>query len=217
MSRLSSHTALLTVLMALTGALAGSATANAKAHRTGDIVPIRGTVLDGQGRPLEGVEVVLEARRAQLRLRSFRRESGPPLRVIATTNAAGAFEIEWTWDRHHNEFELVVAHTQRDSGTVERFAHLDITALINAGGPVTTSIAVPEGSVLRWLRRYKGPTTEPERKVYSELGRPDRVDIALANDGDELSWWYFEHGKVYRFKDGGLLDVTRFEPVRPSS
>lgn len=212
MGRFAARTAtVLTVLMALTSA----ATVAAKPHRTGEIVPIRGTVIDGEGRPLAGVEVVLEARREQLRLKSFRREAGPPLRVIATTDAEGAFEIRWTWDRHHNHFELIVAHTQRDTGTVESFARQDITAQLEGGEAVTTSIAVPEGSVLRWLRRYQGPTTDAERTVHSELGRPDRVDIALKDDGDELSWWYFEDGKVYRFKDGALLDVTRFEPVRP--
>ncbi len=191
--------------------------ATAKSHHTGEIVPIRGRVIDGEGLPLAGVEIVLEARREQLRLKSFRREAGPPLRVIGRTDAEGAFEISWTWDRHHNSFALVVAHTQRNSATFESFARRDITSQLEAGGSVSESIEVPEGSVLRWLRRYQGPTTGQERKVYDEMGRPDRVDMALEPDGDALSWWYFEAGKVYRFEDGTLLDVTRFDPVRPGA
>jgi hypothetical protein len=34
-------------------------------------------------------------------------------------------------------------------------------------------------------------------------------------DYDEVTWWYFEQGKAYRFREGELQQVVNFDPVTP--
>ncbi len=43
------------------------------------------------------------------------------------------------------------------------------------------------------------------------MGRPDRFD----GEGETAAWWYFEAGKVYRFRAGALEQVEHFEPIKP--
>jgi hypothetical protein len=49
------------------------------------------------------------------------------------------------------------------------------------------------------------------------MGVPEdvkRVSYAGRQQETEVSWWYFEAGKVYRFRDGRLDQVERFDPVQ---
>jgi hypothetical protein len=54
--------------------------------------------------------------------------------------------------------------------------------------------------------------SDDERRVYREQGKPDRVE-ARTGAADEAAWWYFESGRVYRFRDGALVATESFDPV----
>jgi hypothetical protein len=56
-------------------------------------------------------------------------------------------------------------------------------------------------------------STDDERRILNEMGRPDQVDSHQRLAGIETSWWYFEDGKVYHFLDGKLGQVMHFDPV----
>ena len=56
--------------------------------------------------------------------------------------------------------------------------------------------------------------TDDQRKVYQEMGKPDRIRNVQYPGHLESSWWYFESGRVYRFRDGRLEQVVPFDPVR---
>lgn len=57
--------------------------------------------------------------------------------------------------------------------------------------------------------------SDDESRIRDEMGQPDRVQTLEYPDYDEVTWWYFEEGKAYRFRDGELQQVVRFEPVTP--
>jgi len=57
--------------------------------------------------------------------------------------------------------------------------------------------------------------TEDEKRIYDEMGRPDRVQTLEYPEYEEVTWWYFEQGKAYRFRAGELQQVVRFDPVTP--
>jgi hypothetical protein len=46
------------------------------------------------------------------------------------------------------------------------------------------------------------------------MGKPDRIRNVQYPRHLESSWWYFESGRVYRFRDGRLEQVVPFDPVR---
>ena len=73
--------------------------------------------------------------------------------------------------------------------------------------PVDT-VAAPQDSTMDF-------GNEDEKRIYDEMGRPDRVQTLEYPDYDEVTWWYFEQGKAYRFRGGELQQVVRFEPVTP--
>jgi len=58
-------------------------------------------------------------------------------------------------------------------------------------------------------------SSEDERKVYQDLGNPDQVKKVQYPDHEEVSWWYFESGAMYRFESGKLAQVVHFAPVKP--
>lgn len=57
--------------------------------------------------------------------------------------------------------------------------------------------------------------SDDESRIYDEMGRPDKVQTLEYPDYDEVTWWYFDKGKAYRFRDGELQQVVNFEPVTP--
>ena len=190
------------------------------AHRKGELVTITGQVRDAEGAPVAQATVVLEATRRSFKVLRFARETSPAVQVPTRTDANGQFSLQWAWDGYHNRFSLSVAESSRRGGDMvtETFASQDISDLMRQGGPVQSNLEVADASAIRWLRQFETATTSAEeRKVYEELGRPDRVDVVgTAGRGTgQVSWWYFEQGKVYRFRGGALEQVVHFEPVLP--
>lgn len=206
------------LLLCLTfGALSAEA---GSVYRRGETVRFEGTVTGVDGRPLSGLTVALALSHQGFNLRDLGFGGGKDkkydtLRVLATTDATGRYSIEWSWDPYYNVFELLAAlpieHSR--SPALEVLERVEITARVEQTNPIVTPLTVQASAFVNWLQGYlAGQASADEARVYREMGRPEQLDV-LGED-EEMSWWYFEAGKVYRFESGKLEQVTHFEPVK---
>jgi hypothetical protein len=171
------------------------------------------------GHRLPGVQVALEASRSYIRWRELRRSTRDPRRVSATTNAQGEYTIDWNWDDYFDHFDLLagvnVRHGQEE--ILQTLEREDVTDRVNAGSPVVSAIVVHDRALVDHVREFLASVASAdERRVYEEMGTPDdvkRVNYAGRPHEGEASWWYFDAGKVYRFRNGRLEQVVRFDPV----
>ncbi|HEV2855917.1 MAG TPA: hypothetical protein VHC97_24225 [Thermoanaerobaculia bacterium] len=215
-SRSSLSQRLLTALVCL---LVSTFPAAAARYAQGERVQVTGAVTDAQGQPLADVRVTFEATRTYFSMRELRRtEDKEVRRVSATTNAAGQYTLEWPWDSYFNHFDLVAGVPVRTKGGGERLEELsrqDVTRRVLAGSPAVVGVTVENRQFLDNLRQFLASIqTEDQRKVYQEMGKPDRIRNVQYPGHLEASWWYFESGRVYRFRDGRLEQVVPFDPVR---
>jgi hypothetical protein len=205
-------------LLGLVFLLAALAPAFAARYAQGERVQITGLVADAQGQPLPDVRVVFEATRTYFSIRQLRRtEAQDVRRVSATTNASGEYTIEWPWDSYFNHFEVVagVPVRTRSGERLEELARQDVTRRVLAGSPAVVGVTVENRRFLDNFRQFLASIrTEDQRKVYQEMGKPDRIRNVQYPGHLESSWWYFESGRVYRFRDGRLEQVVPFDPVR---
>jgi len=206
-------------LLAAMAAMTVAAPAAAARYAQGERVQVTGAVADAQGQPLAGVRVTFEASRTYFSMRQLRRtEDEEVRRVSATTDAAGQYTLEWPWDSYFNHFELVAGVPVRVKGGTERLEELarqDVTRRVLAGSPAVVGVTVENRQFLDSLRQFVASVqTEDQRKVYQEMGKPDRIRNVQYPGHLEASWWYFESGRVYRFRDGRLEQVVPFDPVR---
>ncbi|MEM1177530.1 MAG: carboxypeptidase-like regulatory domain-containing protein [Acidobacteriota bacterium] len=186
---------------------------HAQEPRDGDRVTLQGTVVDGDGQPVPGITVLLEAARERFSLRSRENKRGEALQVPTQTDANGAFRFEWTWDRHYNTFTLAfgLEVTREGAPGFEIVERRDVSSEMAGGAPPPLRHELKDAGWLRWLRLYiDGKASDDEKKIYRDLGRPQK----LTTDGTATSWWYFEKGKVYRLESGRLDQVIPFDPVR---
>jgi hypothetical protein len=207
------------LLAALVCLLVSALPAAAARYAQGERVQVTGNVTDAQGQPLSDVRVTFEATRTYFSVRELRRtEDKEVRRVSATTNAAGQFTLEWPWDSYFNHFEVVAGAPVRVKGGGERLEELsrqDVTRRVLAGSPAVVSVTLENRQFLDNLRQFLASIqTEDQRKVYQEMGKPDRIRNVQYPGHLEASWWYFESGRVYRFRDGRLEQVVPFDPVR---
>lgn len=186
-------------------------------YESGQRIEVKGLVTDPEGRPIEDARVVLELARETFDVRSFGRTKKKVTPVATTSNARGEFSIVFPWDDFYNDFQLAVGVPVRGPKG-EHFVALerkDLTRRIDKGSPVVASVVVQNASFIRNLRTFLASVdSEDERRVYERMGRPDRVKITQHPGRDEVSWWYFEAGRVYRFVDGALRATEEFDPVR---
>ena len=213
------RSSLLPRLLAALVCLAIAVPAAAARYAQGERVQVTGNVTDAQGQPLPDVRVTFEATRTYFSVRELRRtEDKEVRRVSATTSAAGQYTLEWPWDSYFNHFELVAGVAVRVRGggeRIEELARQDVTRRVLAGSPAVISITVENRQFLDSLRQFLASIqTEDQRKVYQEMGKPDRIRNVQYPGHLEASWWYFESGRVYRFRDGRLEQVVPFDPVR---
>ena len=184
----------------------------------GQRVQVTGVVSDAQGRPIPDVRVTLEVTRTYFSVRQLRRtEDKEVRRVSATTGASGEYTLEWPWDSYFNHFELVVGVTvrARSGDRLEELSRQDITRRLTAGSPAVVAVTIENRKFLDDFRGFLATIrTDDQRKVYQEMGKPDRVRNVQYPGHLESSWWYFESGRVYRFRDGRLEQVVPFDPVR---
>lgn len=207
---------LVLLLLALATLPASALSRLGSRYETGERVEVTGLVTDPEGRPLQDVEVVLELAREVFQLRSLGRTKKEVTPVTTTTNAQGEYTIAFPWDDYYNAFELVVGVPVRGRDG-ERFTELErveLTRRLEKGSPVVATVTVENAGFIRNLREFLATVdSEDERRVYQDLGRPDRVRETKSPHQSETSWWYFDVGRVYRFVDGRLRDTERFDPV----
>jgi hypothetical protein len=198
--------------------VAGFAPAAAARYAQGERVQVTGIAADAQGQPLADVRVTFEATRTYFSIRELRRTADKEVRrVSATTNASGEYTVEWPWDSYFNHFEVVVGVPvrTRTGERLEELARQDVTRRVLAGSPAVVAVTVENRRFLDAFRQFLASIqTEDQRKVYQEMGKPDRIRNVQYPGHLESSWWYFESGRVYRFRDGRLEQVVPFEPVR---
>ena len=184
----------------------------------GQRIQVTGGVADAQGQPIQDLRVVLEVSRTYFSMKSFSRTADPDVRrVSAVTDARGNYTLEWPWDSYFNHFELVagVPVRTRAGDTVQELARQEITRRVEAGSPAVVAVTIDNRQFLDSFRQFLASIkTDDQRKVYQEMGRPDRIRNVQYPTYLESSWWYFEAGRVYRFREGHLEQVTPFDPVR---
>lgn len=186
--------------------------------QNGDLVKISGQVTDTAGMPLADVSVLLAVSRTAFKLRRLSRQTSDTLWVPTTTSADGSYLIDWSWDDYYNTFSLTVALPVRkgESEAYETFLQQDITEDVMRGNPVVVNLRLADASYLRWLQAFTANlASADERRIFGEMGRPDRVDNEERRGVKHSSWWYFAHGRVYRFADGKLEQVVPFDPIAP--
>lgn len=182
----------------------------------GQWLEIEGMVTDAGGEPLPRVRVVLEASRSYFSLRGMERREKDLRQVTATPDDSGEYRLRWLWDDYFNTFEVtvVVAVPRGGSNELHVLKQVDMTTRLEQGGPprVVLPLVVEDASLARELHRFETQiTSADEERIYREMGYPD--EVKLAEDPREISWWYFDRGKVYHFAAGELEEVVAFEPV----
>ncbi|HYL06795.1 MAG TPA: carboxypeptidase-like regulatory domain-containing protein [Thermoanaerobaculia bacterium] len=212
----------LACLACLAGLAAAAAPAAATPYDEGERLLFTGIVTDTGGKPVPGVQVVLEAARHAFSLRDLRRAQRDARRVGAATDAHGQYTIEWAWDDHFNRFQVLAGVVLRH-GKEERLEVLereDVTERVAAGSPIVSAIVVHNRALVdRWHEFMASVQSPDQHRVYEEMGTPDdvkRVSYAGRREREdaEVSWWYFAAGKVYHFSAGRLDQVERFDPVQ---
>ncbi len=205
----------ITLLLLLAALLPGPAFA--ARYEQGQRVQVTGIVTGRDGRPLQGIRVVLEASRSYFSLRQLRKTAADDVRrVSALTSATGEYTLEWPWDSYFNHFELVAGVPVRKGkqDRTEELAREDVTKRLLAGSPVVVSPVIENTQFLESLNQFLAMVrSADEQRTYEEMGKPDRVKRLQYPDHVEDSWWYFESGRVYRFRDGRLEQVVPFTPV----
>lgn len=193
-------------------------------HRKGDHVLFSGQVTGADGKPVGNVTVLLELSRDSFSWKRFRQVKKNTLRIPVKATVDGQYFHDWRWDGYYNTFELAVAVPSQlsDGDDYEILHRTDVTDTVLAGHrpqgtdrsiPVVTQLVIEGPGDLEWLRGLlDGTAGAEEHRIFREMGRPDRVDT---HDGGATAWWYFEAGKVFRFRDGALEQVEHFEPIKP--
>ncbi len=192
-------------------------------YAEGEEIEITGTVTDAAGRPVPGATVLLEAWRVEWSFRAINltdrgRTAVEGVTRRTETDAAGRFSLDWPWHDYYNRFELAAGFTAGATGA-ERFrelARVDLRPRITEGTPVVANLSIAEAAAASAADRFADAlTTADERRVYDQLGSPERIATFDRPEVQEVTWWYFRLGKAYRFEDGRLVQVVPFDPVEP--
>lgn len=203
--------ALLSMVVAPLGLAAGP-------YPEGEYIEITGTVADASGLPIPDVHVIFRAAKKSFSVSQFGKATRDEVSQRTETDPHGQFSFQWRWVDFYNRYEVLVVIPRRSAAgaSFDILSQLDISKRIQKGSPVVVALTVEEGEFLDNLRGFLASiTTEDEKQVYDEMGNPDRVQKIEHPTHDEISWWYFQTGKAYRFRDGELQQVVHFDPVAP--
>jgi hypothetical protein len=182
-----------------------------------DEVVVSGIVTNLAGEPVAGATVELRGKHLGFSLRDFqiKRRGGRTSRAV--TDASGSFEILWSWHSYYHRFELVAGvplGAPQDSEGLLELGRVDISRRMKNGDPVVVTIEIGNTQAVDSLREFIASlTTADERQVYQEMGKPDKVRHTKLATDEETSWWYFDQGKVYIFRNGRKDIVEEFEPI----
>ena len=204
----------LIVACAAVALLLTAGAASASPYQKGEPIQFTGLVTDSQGKPIAGVQVLLEASRNKFSYKKLRRTTVDTFKVSTTTDERGEYKIRWPWNDYYNGFELMVAIPVRraDGERLRILTRSDITERALGGSPVVVPLVITDTSFLDAFRHFlAGLDSQPKRDLYQKLGRPDKVDETVPG---EVSWWYFETGKVYRFSGLAAPKIDSFEPIK---
>ena len=191
--------------------------AAAATYTEGQTIELKGVVTDPAGTPMAGLHVVLEAARTGFSLHHFKREKKETVRVSGVTNERGEYSLEWPWSRYYNSFELLVGVPIRksDGERLKILERRDLGQRIKHGSPVVVSVAVVDHAYVSSLRAFlTSIESEDQRQAHQQMGEPDKVERIDYPDHREITWWYFESGKAYRFRDGKLAKIDAFAPIK---
>ena len=183
----------------------------------GQSVQVTGVVTDGKGAPLADVTVTLEASRNGLDWRWLKRVQRELTRFSAISNAHGEFSLSFPWSAYYNHYELTAGVPVRrpEGERVHVLERSDITARIKHGSPVVAGLAVQDTRFLSSLREFLANLAGgDQQKTYETVGKPDAVDRLVNGDQVDTTWWYYELGKSYRFRNGRLEKIETFDPIR---
>lgn len=219
--RLRSSTAAVRIAVSLAAVLilVAEPAAAARGPAEGTEIVVTGTVTDGAGSPVEGVTLDLTAARRAFSLRDFRIRERGSRSLRATTGRDGSFEIRWLFHPYYNRFELVAGVEVGLAGgetALRPLERRDLSKRIRQGSPVVVTFALADTGFVDAMRQLLADIdSEDERRVYREMGKPDKVRREQHLGRPETSWWYFEVGRVFRFHGGTLDSVEEFEPIAP--
>jgi len=186
-------------------------------YKPGEKVEITGLVTTPAGDPIDDVRVVLELSRKAFNFHKMWVTRGKVFKVSDTTNAKGEYTISFPWDDYYNEFDLVAGITVRgkDGDEFVELQRIDVEKRIEAASPAVVQVVIKNHEFIDKFRQFLATVDTPdEKRVYEDQGRPDKVETTTYADRQEVAWWYFDRGKVYRFVDGKLQKVEDFEPVQ---
>ena len=217
-SGLGRRLALATAALLLLGSLAPAATAARSPYAQGDEVLFTGLVTDAAGRPVPDLQVTLEASRAVFNFKQLGRVRENTRKLATVTDERGEFSLPWRWDDYFNRFDLVVAVAVRtaDGEELVELQRIDISRRSQQGSPVVSPVQLDDTELVESRQQFLAALdSEDERKVYEQAGQPERMDQVRFPDHEEVTWWYFRHGRAYRFHDGTLRQVIPFDPVEP--
>lgn len=186
-------------------------------YEEGQRIQLTGLVTDPAGHPLANLHVVVEASRGGFSLRQLAKTKKDTTRLLGVTNERGEYTLEWPWNRFYNNFELLVGVPIRrpDGERLKVLERIDISQKIKRGTPVVSAVVVDDHAYVTNLRAFLATIrTEDERSVHQQMGEPDKVERVELPGHYEVAWWYFEAGKVLRFRDGRLEKTDTFAPVK---
>lgn len=189
-------------------------------YARGEVVVVTGRVADADGQPLAGVEVVLSGHRRDLDLWNLKMNDRGRSDLSAVTDDKGSYSIDWRWDPFYNRFKLSAGIRQTIGGedTFWEVAAADLTRAVKRGSPVVANLTIERAGEVRDLQAFVAALDgDDARRVYQELGKPDKVRKIQLPRHEEVTWWYFDRGMMYRFVDGRLDSSESFEPVSSGS
>lgn len=210
--------AIVVAVLLLAVAVSRPGTAARTPYAQGDEVLFTGVVTDGDGVPIPGLQVTLEAWRAAFNLRRLDRVRENVSKLATVTDERGEFSLPWRWDDYYNRFHLVVAVSVRtsDGESLVELERVNLAKRTHQGSPVVSAIQVSDTELVDSRREFLAELdSDDERKVYEQAGLPERMDRLRYPSYEEVTWWYFRHGRAYRFRDGTLQQVIPFDPVEP--
>lgn len=194
------------------------AAAWAAPYEDGQMIEITGSVTDSAGSAIPDISVVFHASRRAFTVSKFGRATRDQVEMRTVTDQDGQFSFDWRWLDYYNRFELKTGVPTRSSAgeSFEVLAKLDLRDRIQQGSPVVTSLVIDDTEFLASLRDFLDSIdSDDEERIYNEMGNPDRVQDIDYGDGIEITWWYFQVGKAYRFRSGALVQVVDFDPITP--